>query len=176
MFTPAAGAHRKRLTSGEMVINHPYFAYGSNMWPGQMHDRCPDSAPREVARLVDHRFAINERGVATVLASPGADVLGVLWTVSSDHIRALDGFEGLATGNYVRELVRVRPARADEDGSAEVGPAVEAWMYIACQSGPGRPREGYLERVIDGAVHFELDESYVENSLRSWSAGAPEES
>ncbi len=154
-----------------MVINHLYFAYGSNMWPDQMQDRCPDSAPLEVARLVDHRFAINERGVATVIASPRVDVLGVLWTVSSDHVRALDGFEGLARGNYVRQLVRVRTTSV-----VGVGSAIEAWIYIACHSSPSRPREGYLERVIGGALHFGVDDSYIEQSLRPWATGAPGES
>lgn len=138
------------------------------MWPAQMQERCSGSAPVEVARLADHRFVINQRGVATVVPARGSAVLGVLWTVTSDHIRSLDGFEGVAKGNYVREVVQVYPEDA--------GAVVDAWVYIACHSQPGRPRDGYLERVIDGARHFDVDASYVKESLTPWGQAARVES
>lgn len=143
-----------------MLEQLPNFAYGSNMWPTQMDDRCPGATALGHARLVDHRFVINDRGVATVLPAPGSVVLGVLWNVTSDHIVAMDGFEGLSEGRYVREVAQVH--------HEELGQDVEASIYLACHTTLGSPREGYLERVIAGAVHFGLDESYVDQAIRPW--------
>lgn len=132
------------------------------MWPEQMEERCPGAHPVGVAGLAGHRFLINERGVATVVPEAANEVLGVLWAVSDAHIDALDGFEGLVKGNYVRESVWVT-ARDTQ---------VESWIYVACHSQPSSPRPGYLERVIDGATHFGLDASYVDDQLRPWAGEA----
>lgn len=156
------GGPPRRVRFRVMFERIPNFAYGSNMWPAQMEDRCPGATVLGHARLLDHRFVINERGVATVLSTPGSDVLGVLWNVTSDHLRSQDVFEGLAEGRYVRDVVRVH--------HQELGHDIEASIYLACHTTPGNPREGYLERVIDGAVHFRLDESYVDQSIRPWAA------
>ncbi len=143
-----------------MLEQLPNFAYGSNMWPTQMDDRCPGATALGHVRLVDHRFVINDRGVATVVSAPGSEVLGVLWNMTIDHLHVMDGFEGLAEGRYVREVVQVH--------HEELGQDVEASIYLACHTTPGSPREGYLERVIAGAVHFGLDDSYVDRSIRPW--------
>ena len=46
------------------------------------------------------------------------------------------------------------------------GPA-EAWVYIDHRVDPGPPRPGYLERIIDGAVHHGLPQRWIE-FLRRW--------
>lgn len=132
------------------------------MWPEQMDDRCAGATPIGVAALSQHRFLINERGVATVVPDVATEVLGVLWAVSDIHIDALDGFEGLAAGNYTRDVVRVRAS----------GETLDTWIYVACQSQPSTPRAGYLERVIAGARHFGLDQTYVDDQLRAWAGEA----
>ena len=45
---------------------HYYFAYGSNLCVRQMAHRCPGAVNPRPARLADHDWLINERGVATV--------------------------------------------------------------------------------------------------------------
>jgi len=46
------------------------------------------------------------------------------------------------------------------------GPS-EAWVYIDHRVDPGAPRPGYLERVVDGAVHHGLPHGWIE-FLRRW--------
>ncbi|KAI2469785.1 hypothetical protein F4781DRAFT_431001 [Annulohypoxylon bovei var. microspora] len=44
-----------------------YFAYGSNLSPTQMHDRCPSSPPVGLAHLSGWTWLINERGYANIV-------------------------------------------------------------------------------------------------------------
>jgi cation transport regulator ChaC len=135
-----------------------YFAYGSNMNPGQMAERCPGAVPLGIAELDGYRFVINTRGVATIVPEKRGGVVGVLWAVSEEHERTLDGYEGVASCLYFRDLVNVRTAQGEE---------IEALVYIAADSGEGSPREGYLERILAGAAHFGLPGEYVEE-LGKW--------
>lgn len=65
-----------------------YFAYGSNLDPAQMAERCPDSPFLAVARLDDHRLDFPRRSpirrcaVASVVPSPGAVVWGGLYRMA----------------------------------------------------------------------------------------------
>jgi gamma-glutamylcyclotransferase (GGCT)/AIG2-like uncharacterized protein YtfP len=136
---------------------HSYFAYGSNMSAQQMAERCPGSTPGDLATLPDFRFLINERGVATAVPSADDVVHGVLWTTTDEHIAALDGFEGLAKGNYTRETIEVDTPNG----------TVEALVYLACHHEPGPPRVGYLETVLGGARAFGLPASYIAE-LAGW--------
>ena len=135
-----------------------YFAYGSNMLATQMQDRCPDAQHGHTAVLADHRFVINSRGVATIVASPGHVVHGVLWHVGPGDIVALDGFEGVADHRYKRTTVLVTPEGHDAD---------QAVVYVATESEPGRPRDGYLEKVLAGASTFGLPPAYLAE-LAGW--------
>lgn len=138
---------------------HSYFAYGSNMSAQQMAERCPGSTASSLASLVAFRFLINERGVATVVPSADDVVHGVLWSTTDEHIAALDGFEGLAKGNYTRETIEVDTAEG----------TVDALVYLACHHEPGPPRVGYLETVLGGARAFGLPASYIAE-LAGWRA------
>ena len=48
-----------------MQASHSYFAYGSNLCVRQMARRCPGAVNPRPAKLSDHDWLINERGVAT---------------------------------------------------------------------------------------------------------------
>jgi phage replication-related protein YjqB (UPF0714/DUF867 family) len=43
----------------------------------------------------------------------------------------------------------------------------EAWVYIDHRIEPGPPRPGYLERIVDGAIHHGLPHRWIE-FLRRW--------
>ncbi|WP_343601528.1 poly-gamma-glutamate hydrolase family protein [Mycobacterium sp.] len=135
---------------------HPYFAYGSNLCVRQMARRCPDAADPYPAVLGDHDWLINQRGVATVEPFTGTEVHGVLWQVSDRDLAALDSAEGVPL-RYRRERLTVHT-----DG----GPA-PAWLYVDHRVRPGAPRPGYLERIIDGAVHQGLPGRWID-FLRRW--------
>jgi gamma-glutamylcyclotransferase (GGCT)/AIG2-like uncharacterized protein YtfP len=137
-----------------------YFAYGSNMSPIQMlEERCPGSVPIGIGILRNHKFIINRNGVATIVPAEGKKVIGVLWSITAEHGAVLDGYEGVKGGLYTRHFMGIE----QEDGEE-----IEALVYIAAESEPGNPREGYLEKILYGAEYFGLPEKYIEE-LRSWS-------
>lgn len=135
---------------------HAYFAYGSNLSVAQMAQRCPDATDPKPATLADHDWLINERGVATVEPADGAEVHGVLWQVSDHDLATLDSAEGVPV-RYRRDRLTVQT----DDGPAP------AWVYIDHRVEPGPPRPGYLERIIDGALHHGLPHRWIE-FLRRW--------
>lgn len=135
---------------------HAYFAYGSNLNVVQMALRCPDAANPRPARLSDHDWLINERGVATVEPFDGSEVHGVLWQLNDRDLAVLDSAEGVPV-RYRRDRLTVH---TDE------GPA-QAWVYIDHRVEPGPPRPGYLERIIDGARHHGLPQRWVD-FLNRW--------
>lgn len=139
-----------------MDLPHSYFAYGSNLCVNQMARRCPDAADPRPATLTGHDWLINERGVATVEPFDGAEVHGVLWRLSEHDLTVLDSAEGVPV-RYRRERLVVQTA----DGS------FPAWVYIDPRVGPGPPRPGYLERIIDGARHHGLPQRWVD-FLHRW--------
>jgi gamma-glutamylcyclotransferase (GGCT)/AIG2-like uncharacterized protein YtfP len=135
-----------------------YFAYGSNLDPVQMGRRCPGAAASGAARLDRWGFRIGVRGVATIVPSDDEAVWGGLWSVTDEHLAALDVVEGVAEGIYERDTVIV-------DGPA--GP-VEALVYVEEFRRPGRPRHGYLEGCISGAEWFDLPEPYRRGLREIW--------
>lgn len=138
-----------------------YFAYGTNMSRAQMAYRCPGAGLVQTAVLRDHRFLIANHGFGTVAPQRAAEVHGVLWLVTADDERALDRYEGVDEGLYQRDRrhVHVRVAGATD--------AVEALVYVAPAAAPGRPRVGYLQQVIAGALAHGLPEAYL-TQLRGW--------
>lgn len=144
-----------------MSVRHLYFAYGSNLCVQQMARRCPGTADPEAvapqpATLADHDWLINERGVATIEPFTGSRVHGVLWDVSDHDLATLDSAEGVPV-RYRRDRMTVETA---------AGPA-SAWVYVDHRVEPGAPRPGYLERIIDGALHHQLPHRWIE-FLRRW--------
>lgn len=130
---------------------HDYFAYGSNLNVGQMALRCPDATNPRPAKLADHDWLINERGVATLEPFDGSEVHGVVWQLNDHDLAVLDSAEGVPV-RYRRDRLTVHT----DDGPAE------AWVYIDHRVEPGPPRPGYLERIIDGALHHGLPKRWVE--------------
>lgn len=135
---------------------HAYFAYGSNLCVRQMTQRCPDAVDPRPAVLGDHDWLINQRGVATVEPFDGNLVHGVVWHISDHDLATLDSAEGVPR-RYRRDRLTVHTA----DGPSP------AWVYIDHRVNPGAPRPGYLERIIDGAIHHKLPQRWID-FLRRW--------
>jgi len=145
-----------------------YFAYGSNMLSKQMEQRCPGAKPLATGLLRGWRFLINSRGVASIVTDKAGRVWGVVWELTDDHLRSLDGYEGVPDW-YRRRMVGVElPERGE----------VNCVTYIDESEGgdePGPPREGYLEKIVEGATSFRLPETYLA-FLRSFTAASSDDS
>jgi len=120
-----------------------YFAYGSNMDPEQFKGRCPASRLIGTAILADHRFIITARGYASIEARVGDFVHGVLFELTEDDEATLDYFEGVRNCIYRKESMMVRI----EDRE------LRALVYVDNETAHGRPKPGYLERILRGARH-----------------------
>lgn len=81
-----------------------YFAYGSNMNPGRMKERCPGSIDLGGAILRNYKVA--ERLYADIDYEPGAVTHGVLYLISEEHVKSLDYHEGYPRV-YIRLLVDI---------------------------------------------------------------------
>jgi cation transport regulator ChaC len=138
-----------------------HFAYGSNMSRSLMQARCRDAQPLGIASLAGWRFVINREGYGSIAPYPGGRVLGVLWRLSVRDLAAINAYESVSTGFYLRHHLAVR-----------LGPRqAAALVYITRQGGEGRPRPSYIDVVVKAARDWDLPERYVQ-SLARWSPSA----
>jgi hypothetical protein len=114
-------------------------------------DRAPDSHKLGVAELPNYEFFINARGVASIREKQGKIVWGILYELSEMDEARLDKKEGIPRF-YVKKNL----------------PTLNAFSYIAQPADDGRPREGYLERIIKAAQDNAFPVEYVEE-LKEWS-------
>ena len=76
------------------------FAYGSNLAASEIGAWCPEARFAGVARLPDHRLALNRRsirwggGAVDVVPAPGEEVWGALYEVPDGALDGLDTKEG----------------------------------------------------------------------------------
>lgn len=134
-----------------------YFAYGSNMDRDAMLQRCPASKPVGTGRLMRHRFMIFDEGYATVVRDPQRAVWGMVWDLALADVPALDRYESLSTGLYSKVIQPVVTGQG----------ARRAVVYIGRNAKPGTPRPGYMEGIVEAAIHAGLPEDYV-RSLGLW--------
>ena len=135
-----------------------HFAYGSNMSRALMGARCPRAEALGIATLPGWRFVITPDGVGSIAPRPGALLYGVLWRLTPRDLAAINAYETLNSGLYLRRRLTVR-----RGGRREA-----ALVYIAPRGGEGTPRPGYISLVVEAAREWELPEPYI-RSLRRWS-------
>lgn len=138
-----------------------YFAYGANMDVAQMARRAPGAKPLGLARLMRHRFTITAQGYASVVRDARASVHGLLWEVPTADIRALDRFEEVDRGLYVKIVQPVLTGN---------GPR-HALIYVGTGEAGGKPRPGYLEDVLASAEAIGLPAPYRAEMARLLARG-----
>jgi hypothetical protein len=127
-----------------------YFAYGSNMEVAAMASRCPRSRPLGPARLMRHRFLVTTDGYASVQRDPTGTVWGLLWDLRLADVSALDRYESLGTGLFVKIT---RPVLTGTGSRRAI-------VYVGRARRPGEPRPGYMENVVAAAAAAGLPEAY----------------
>jgi len=139
-----------------------HFAYGSNMHRAVMRRHAPYAEPVGVATLADYRFVITADGYASVEPARTHKVYGVLWRLTPRARVSLDAWESTSSGQYTTANLPVHQ-------SGRLRPAL---VYLARPRGPGRPRAGYMELVLDAARSWNLPDDYIA-SLQSWLPAQP---
>ncbi len=134
-----------------------YAAYGSNMHPAQMAERCPHSPQRGTGWLEGWRLTFGgedigwEGALATVVEEAGQRVFVVLYEISEHDEQSLDRWDGATLGYY--DKIRVRVATLDGD--------VVAWLYVLDAYEGGLPSARYLGIVSDAAEVAGAPADYV---------------
>jgi gamma-glutamylcyclotransferase (GGCT)/AIG2-like uncharacterized protein YtfP len=130
-----------------------YFAYGSNLSHKQMAERCPGSKFLTRVVLSGYKLVfdgyVGWRGgpVANVVRADGQQVVGGLFEVTEEHIRALDAVE-CQNNYYQRSVMQVK----DPDGSA-----YDAVVYWREPLEVGEPSQEYLAVIAEGKKDCGID-------------------
>ncbi len=136
-----------------------YAAYGSNMHPGQMLERCPHSPAAGIGWLNDWRLSFGgdeeygwEGALATIVPEPGSRVFVALYELSPFDSDALDQWEFADSGVYRRLHVRVETAEGD----------VLATVYVLNSYEGGLPSARTVGLLAEAAEAAGAPPDYVE--------------
>ncbi|QNN53685.1 gamma-glutamylcyclotransferase family protein [Nocardioides mesophilus] len=139
-----------------------YAAYGSNMDPRRMGERCPHSPLRTTGWLLGWRLTFGgedlgwDGALATLVEDPIEQVFVALYDVSDEDAGRLDSWESADSGLYRRTRVRV---------DTLIGEQV-AWTYVLDAYEGGLPSAIYLGIIAEAAQAADAPDDYVA-ALRS---------
>jgi gamma-glutamylcyclotransferase len=135
-----------------------YFAFGSNMLRSRLEtERVGQVIDLGIATLEGYKIAFNKlskkdgTGKTNIISSPVSQVVGVIYNLTEEQFIKLDSIEGVG---YVRTLVSVKY-------NNEVVPA---YTYIATDNAIDdslKPKQEYLQHLIDGAKEHSFPKQYV---------------
>jgi hypothetical protein len=134
-----------------------YAAYGPNMDPSMMSERCPHSPLRGTGWLLGWRltFGGEEYGwdgsLATLVEDPLEQVFVALYDVTHDDIAELDTWESVATGLYLKTKMRVSTLTGEE----------LVWTYLLDAYEGGLPSASYLGILAAAAEAADAPADYV---------------
>jgi gamma-glutamylcyclotransferase len=151
--------NKEAKREGDML----YFAYGSNLWRQQMISRCPNHREIAAGLLRGWRWIITTRGYAGIVESEGDYVLGTVYELSEADLQNLDLFEGVAQGNYRKEMITV-----DVDGRD-----LNCLVYIDPVTVEGNPKVEYIARINNGIRDAGFPDAYVTRYLRPFVPACP---
>ena len=142
--------------------NGLYAAYGSNMDPEQMLERCPHSPAAGTGWLGGWRLSFGgeelgwDGALAMVVPDSESQVFVALYDLSPHDQELLDYWEGADTGLYNKIQLRVSTLEG----------ALLAWVYVLdCYEG-GLPSARYLGLIAEAAQAAGAPDDYV-GELRS---------
>ncbi|CAA9315419.1 MAG: AIG2-like domain protein [uncultured Friedmanniella sp.] len=137
-----------------------YAAYGSNLDPAQMAERCPHSPLRGTGWLPGWRLTFGGEGwdgpLPTVVEHPDEQVFVGLYDVTAPDEQALDIWESANSGLYEKVRVRVETMESEQG----------AWVYVLHDFEGGVPSARTLGILADAAEAAGAPRDYV-TELRS---------
>jgi gamma-glutamylcyclotransferase (GGCT)/AIG2-like uncharacterized protein YtfP len=134
-----------------------YAAYGGNMDPALMAERCPHSPQQGTGWLEGWRLTFGgedigwEGPLATVVEDVAERVFVVLYEISHLDERSLDRWDGVTLGYFRKTRVRVETLDGD----------TPAWLYVLNAYEGGLPSERYLAMLADAAEKAGAPADYV---------------
>jgi gamma-glutamylcyclotransferase (GGCT)/AIG2-like uncharacterized protein YtfP len=134
-----------------------YAAYGSNMDPAQMQQRCPHSPTAGTGWVLGWRLTFGgedlgwEGALATLVEDAGEQAYVRLYDVTPLDERVLDAWEGADMGLYRKVRVRVQTLAGDQ----------LAWIYVLDGFEGGLPSARYLGVLADAAEAADAPVDYV---------------
>jgi gamma-glutamylcyclotransferase (GGCT)/AIG2-like uncharacterized protein YtfP len=141
-----------------------YAAYGSNMDPAQMLQRCPHSPLSGTGWIKGWRLTFGgeelgwEGALATIVPDESGTVFVALYDVTALDQARLDAWEGADTGLYDKIRLRVHTLEGD----------LLAWVYVLNGYEGGLPSARYLGVLADAAEKAGAPDDYL-----SWLRGRP---
>ena len=118
------------------------------MHPGQMAWRCPDALAHQAFILKDWELKFYNH--ATIEPRKGAEVAGVLWTITDACEQSLDAFEGFPSYYTKRTWI--------QDGR-------QFFFYEMTDPKSGRPSPGYVQDIRDSYEFWQLPATLLTESL-----------
>jgi gamma-glutamylcyclotransferase (GGCT)/AIG2-like uncharacterized protein YtfP len=134
-----------------------YAAYGTNLDPARMSERCPHSPLQTTGWLTGWRltFGGEEHGwdgaLATIVPDPFEQVFVAVYDVTPDDERTLDEWEQADTGLHRKTKVRVSTMTGD----------LVVWAYVLDAFEGGLPSASYLGVLADAAEAADAPADYV---------------
>ena len=153
-----------------------YFAYGNNMHPETINERCLTNQKGGgivkdigVARIKDHRLAFTIKTpiwggpVGDIISQPFFYVYGYLYQIDEVALNHLDIAEYLPEGNsYTRVEMQVEVVK--KENLLQVDSVITAITYRVIEEKrmpEEPPQKDYIKRLIDGAIERNLPSQYV---------------
>lgn len=134
-----------------------YAAYGSNLDPARMGDRCPHSPLHATGWLTGWRltFGGEEHGwdgaLATIVEDPIDQVFVAVYDVTPEDESHLDALEQADTGLFFKTRVRVSTLAGE----------LLVWAYVLDAYEGGLPSASYLGMLADAAEAADAPADYV---------------
>lgn len=134
-----------------------YAAYGSNLDPAQMRQRCPHSPVRGTGWLPGWRLTFGgedlgwDGALATIVPDHASRVFVLVYDLDRFDEANLDMWEGADSRLYAKLHLRVVTLDGD----------LLAWAYVLDGYEGGLPSERHLNLIIEGAERAGAPDDYV---------------
>ena len=134
-----------------------YAAYGTNLDPARMGERCPHSPLQSTGWLQGWRltFGGEDHGIdgalATIVQDPFEQVFVAVYDVTDEDVKELDRWDSADTGLFRKTKVRVSTLNEE----------VVAWVYVLDAFEGGLPAASYLGVLADAAESADAPADYV---------------